>query len=189
MIAISRTTDTITLASITNSMITLYEMILEASRQPHERDTRVAVSNDPPQVGDRVFMGGDRSFEVVAVEVYEAFPSQVYVAFVHPVGEAVPSSETWSRALWLKNYPQRSFNIQLAPDRTMLGYGWSMDGIPKTGRLSRYEPTEHSTLMQEIPLAWVVDLIDTYKSVEGGTYSAIHVCNCLPAALPELAVA
>ena len=70
-----------------------------------------------------------------------------------------------------------TFNIQLAPDRSIISYGYSPTGAAPTGRLA----TDNGQ--------WSVDLIDTCKPMveDQGRYKAIHLCHCVRVSLPVAA--
>ena len=67
-----------------------------------------------------------------------------------------------------------TFSILLAPDRSIMSYGYSPTGTTPTKRLTTGDGQ------------WSVDLIDTCKPmVEGeGRYNAIHLCHCVRVSLP-----
>lgn len=97
--------------------------------------------------------------KVVALEFYKGELDIVCIALTN---------------LAAKHKDDKTFNIQLAPDLSVISYGYSMTGQAPTGRLT----TSNGQ--------WSVDLIDTcYPMIEGeGRYNAIHLCHCVRVSLP-----
>lgn len=121
-----------------------------------------------PTIGDRF---PDSDLPIASIEVYQGELETVLLIASQPI----------------EHEPTESFDIQIAPDRSIIRNGWSMEGKPRTGRLVNYEPTNHETLMRAVPSRWYVDQIETCKPVEQGSYKAIYLCFCVDAPLSAAA--
>ena len=111
--------------------------------------------------------------KVVSIEFYRGELETVCIALTERKTYADKESHT--------------LDIQLAPDRSIISYGYSMIGRPPTGRLDDYEPTGNGDEMRTVPTDWCVDLIDNCKPMGDCTYKAIHVCHCVRVSLPVAA--
>ena len=102
--------------------------------------------------------------KVVALEFYKGELDIVCIALTNLAARATEGE---------------TFNIQLAPDRSVISYGYSMTGAAPTGRLTTDE-------MFPVPTEWSVDLIDTCKPMaeDQGRFKAIHLCHCVRVSLP-----
>lgn len=116
-----------------------------------------------PLVGDVSPVGA-----VASLEFYKGELETVCVALAAPI----------------THEEDETLNVKIAPDRSIINYGWSMIGRAPTGRLMNYEPTNHETLMRPVPSDWCVDRVDTCKPLETGTYQAVHFCHCVKVDLP-----
>ena len=131
-------------------------------------DSEVIKWGEAPNVGDLV-PGSDQA--IAAIEFYRGELENV--CFARVADRTVYEDET--------------FHVEIAPDHSIIRYGWSMECKPPTGRLINYEPTSHETLMRPVASDWCVDMIDTCKPLETGTYKAIHICHCVRVSLPVAA--
>ncbi|PZV09157.1 MAG: hypothetical protein DCF22_18925 [Leptolyngbya sp.] len=113
---------------------------------------------DAPSVGDASTVG-----TIASLEFYKGELETVCIAFAEPV----------------IHDDEETFNVQIAPDHSVITYGFSMIGRPPTGRLMDYEPTGDGDGMKAIPSSWYVDTVDTCTPLETGTYKAVHLCHCV----------
>lgn len=163
-----------------------YEAIKDELRGLNETD--LVRWSEPPQVGQTIAIGSDRRWSIVAVETYQANDRAVYIALIHPEGADIPDRSEWALQQMREWSPNLSFDVQIW-QKTILGSGWSMEGVAPTGRLYNSKPTDHPTLMQRVPRPWAVDIVETYKPIGDGSYNSVHLCHCVPVSLPEFAVA
>lgn len=161
-------------------MLTIYQPINDRWLKPEE-DNLVQLAN-PAHVGETVAFGGDRQWRVVEVEDYEG----IAIAHVAPEGMVIPSRSKWTFEAMKADYPDLSIDVQIH-DQTILGYGWSMEGRPTTGRLYEWRQIGDTDRGERVPLPWTVDHIKTYRPTSKGTYSAVHICHCKP--VPEAVAA
>lgn len=166
-------------------MLVVYEAIKDELRELEETD--LIRFSEAPQIGQTLAIGSERRWSVVDVETYTRQDKTVYVAMIHPEDAEVPDRSTWAvreMQAWSDNL---SFDVQLW-QKSILGSGWSMEGIAPTGRLYGSKPTNHESLMERYARPWAIDIIETYRPMAGGSYTAVHVCHCVPVSLPELAI-
>lgn len=162
--------------------LVLCEALKDELRGPEETD--LVQFLEPPQVGQVMTIGGASRWTVVEVETYHQQDETVYLAFIHPEGAEVPDRSEWTVEELRAGFPNLSFDVQIHQDR-VLGSGWSMDGVAPTGRLYGSRPTDHETLMERVPLPWVVGDVAVYRPPCEGAYTAVHICYCIPSALPD----
>lgn len=160
-------------------ILTIYQALVDEQRTPAETDT-IRWLPAPPTTDDCLSIGDHRSWEVCQVETYSDGLDEVYLATIYPQGgDTMEAGKGTIHAL--KQFSQSlSYYVQLSPSLEVLGHGWRMNGDAPIGRLTAARPTTHPTLLETVELPWMVDLIDTYTPDDGVSYSAIHVCRCLP---------
>jgi hypothetical protein len=142
---------------------------------------------DPPNIGDRIMMSGDRAWFVVAVEAYQLSGQTVYIAMVSILGEPVPDRATWESTLMREYSPSLSLYLDLSPDGDVLSYGWRMRTAPNVGRLRGDEPTGNETAMRSTFRPWYRGRVETLQPVAESAYTAVHLCYCTPIQLPAAA--
>ena len=100
--------------------------------------------------------------KVVALEFYKGELDIVCIALTN---------------LAAKPKDDKTYNIRLAPDHSVISYGYSMTGQAPTGQMTTGDGK------------WSIGLIDTcYPMIEGeGRYKAIHLCHCVRVSLPVAA--
>lgn len=139
-----------------------------------------------PQLFDLVKMGSDRDWKVVYIEPYHRADETLYVVMVSRFDLPLANRADWTEAQTKQDYPAISLNIELSPERSVLQYGFNMQGKAPTGQLKSYSPTGEGTLMKAELEPWVIDRTDTYQN-GFGIYTAIHLCWCSP--VKEVAIA
>ncbi|PSB29889.1 hypothetical protein [Stenomitos frigidus] len=172
--------------------LTIFQPLINEQRHQQEQQN-IQWDLAPPEVGSLITTGGDRRWQVFAVEEYKSENCSVYLAHIHPEGEPLPVPTVGTIQALRQFSPYLSFYIHVAPDDSFLGHGWRMNGDAPIGQLLTHGgsgvETEDGIKFENVYLPWVVDLIDTYKPVGEASYTTIHLCHCLPVALPEMAVA
>ena len=170
-------------------MITVYEVIADShiDHESSENSQQVVRAETAPRLGDMVCMGSARQWQVVELQTYSNASQSITLALVHPAAEPVPDRSDWDQTKWRDDYPGISLNLKLMPNGDVQYYGSNMEGNPPVGRLYGGEPTEHPTLLNPVPLAWMIDAVETYQPSGNHSYTAIHACYALPCALPTLA--
>jgi len=141
-----------------------------------------------PQLFDLVKMGSDPSgngeaaslWKVAHIETYHCADETLYLVMVSRADLTVADRAEWTESVMKGDYPNISFYMQLSPERSVLTYGWSMEGKAPTGRLKSYSPVGEGTLMKAEPRPWIIDRTDAYSPVGAGIYTAIHLCWCSP---------
>jgi hypothetical protein len=160
-----------------------------------EKLATIEDSDRRPKYGEVADLGGDRLWRVIQIEtmwtnsLFDEADNRLHVALC-----ALESSpfEPWTAAWMRERSPDLSFFVQLSPAGDILASGYAMDGEPPIGRLFGAVATDHPTLLQEVPLPWFVDTVDTYRGdygESGALFSAVHICHCKAVSVPELAIA
>lgn len=170
-------------------MITVYEAIDEGvvNFANSEDSQQVKLSESPPNLNDKVSMGSHRLWQIVALETFSGEAESIMLALVHPIDLEIPDRSEWLRTIAKAEYVAISLELKAMPNSALQLGGWSMEGKPSHGRLMGAEPTDHPTLMRQVPLPFMVDSVDTYKPLGDCCYTAIHVCKYVDSPLPELA--
>ena len=132
-----------------------------------------------PQLRDVVKMGSDRDWQVVHIEPYYRAGETLYVVMVSRADLPLANRSEWTASFMKQRSPNLSFNIQFSPERSILQYGYSMEGKAPTGQLKSYSPMGEGTLMKAESMPWVIDCADAYSN-EAGIYTAVHLCWCSP---------
>jgi hypothetical protein len=140
-----------------------------------------------PQLFDLVKMGSDRLWKVAHIEPYHRADETLYLVMVSRADLTVADRFDWTENQMKQDYPSISFNIKLSPERSILQYGWSMEGKAPTGQLKNYSPTGEGTLMKAELQPWIIDRTDAHRPDGAGIYTAIHLCWCSP--VKEVAIA
>ena len=133
-----------------------------------------------PKLLDHVQMGSDRDWEVVHIEPYYRACETLYVVMVSRADLPLSDLAEWTASFMRQRSPNLSFDVQLSPERTLLKYGWSLEGKAPIGQLLSYSPTGEETKMQAESMPWVIDHTDTYRPAGEGIYAAIHLGWCSP---------
>lgn len=167
-------------------MITIFEPVSSLDQRLNEQD--VIRFSEVPQPGTTVAIGGERRWLVLATETYSRHDQTVCVAFIAPEGVEIPDQDRWTATSMKGSYPAISRDVQLWQS-SILSHGFGMDGSAPTGRLYNYTQSRDSDRAERIPRPWAIDIIATYKPIGKASYSAVHLCHCLAASLPEMAVA
>jgi hypothetical protein len=158
-------------------MLVVYQTTQEdlCDRQSGEESEIVTRSETAPTLGDELTMNGDRLWQVVHTEAYQADDSLIHLAFVVPCTE---ERELEWNSLLKQEYPKLSFYV-LVDGSEIMTYGWRMDGSAPTGQIMRYEPAGEDEPMQEVASEWEIDrVISHHPTIADPAYSAIHVCQC-----------
>ncbi len=132
-----------------------------------------------PKLFDLVKMGSDRLWEVLHIEPYHCADETLYLVMVTRQDLPLVDRAEWTASWMRQRSPNLSFNIQLSPERSILQYGYSMEGKAPTGQLKSYSPVGERTLMKAESMPWVINHTDAYSN-EAGIYTAVHLCWCLP---------
>ena len=133
-----------------------------------------------PKLFDLVKMGSDRLWEVLHIEPYHCADETLYLVMVTRQDLPLVDRAEWTASWMRQRSPNLSFNIQLSPERSILQYGYSMEGKAPTGQLKSYSPVGEGTLMKAESMPWVINHTDAYGN-EAGIYTAVHLCWCSPA--------
>ena len=133
-----------------------------------------------PKLFDLVKMGSDRLWEVLHIEPYHCADETLYLVMVTRQDLPLVDRAEWTASWMRQRSPNLSFNIQLSPERSILQYGYSMEGKAPTGQLKSYSPVGEGTLMKSESMPWVINHTDAYGN-EAGIYTAVHLCWCSPA--------
>ena len=132
-----------------------------------------------PKLFDLVKMGSDRLWEVLHIEPYHRADETLYLVMVTRQDLPLVDRAEWTASWMRQRSPNLSFNIQFSPERSILQYGYSMEGKAPTGQLKSYSPMGEGTLMKAESMPWVIDRADAYSN-EAGIYTAVHLCWCSP---------
>ena len=132
-----------------------------------------------PKLFDLVKMGSDRLWEVLHIEPYHRADETLYLVMVTRQDLPLVDRAEWTASFMKQRSPNLSFNIQFSPERSILQYGYSMEGKAPTGQLKSYSPMGEGTLMKAESMPWVIDRADAYSN-EAGIYTAVHLCWCSP---------
>jgi len=132
-----------------------------------------------PKLFDLVKMGSDRLWEVLHIEPYHRADETLYLVMVTRQDLPLVDRAEWTASFMKQRSPNLSFNIQFSPERSILQYGYSMEGKAPTGQLKSYSPVGEGTRMKAELEPWVIDRTDAYSN-EAGIYTAVHLCWCSP---------
>jgi hypothetical protein len=149
-----------------------------------ERD-QLHWAGNPPCVGDRVPMGGDRLWQVVAVDRYAGDAGDLYLAHVHPVGVAVPDRETWYEVRCLAKRPLTNTTLHARPDGSLHQTGTNFTGkLPEVRRLlTAFDVVNHRTGSQP----WGIESYDSYSPVSPEcTFMAVYLAHVVSVDLAEV---
>lgn len=136
----------------------VYSYCRESDRNSNEETLKVEWSEEVPDVGQSVSMGDQRRWFKVKVDRYQASERNVDVYFVHIHGR-LATPVNWD----CDGCENEIIQIEIAAvGEPILGFAFNVLGeAPRIGkRLMNYEPTDHPTLMREIPSDWIVDRYD-----------------------------
>ncbi|MBE9117931.1 hypothetical protein IQ249_18700 [Lusitaniella coriacea LEGE 07157] len=148
-----------------------------------QEDAKVEYLSHPPEIGDRVSMGGLRLWNVVDIDSYyhPDNPEQVlYLAHCTAAPLTNPSSQ---RANWfrIKAYQNREPTLQLFLGEGMLLHVHRdlVGGKPEVGYLlPQYDPKEH--IVKSRP--WGITSVTSYlpsPDIERVCYLKIHIGQCV----------
>lgn len=154
----------------------VYSYCRESDRNSSEEALKVEWSEQVPDVGQAVSMGGERRWFVVKVDLYQASEQSVNVYLVH-INRTLSTPVTWD----CDGCENETIHIELAAvGEPILGLAFNVLGeAPRIGKqLMNYERTDHPTLMREIPNGWIVDRYDELLPDGEAPYKAVYLSWC-----------
>jgi hypothetical protein len=149
-----------------------------------ERD-QLHWTSSQPQVGDRVPMGGDRLWEVIAIDSYSGDAGDLRVAHVHPMNVTVPAREGWYCVKCFAKRPLTAPTLHVKPDGSLHQTGCNFTGaLPIVHRLlTAFDVASHKTGSQP----WGIESFDTYSPVNlEATFMAVYLAHVVPVDLSEV---
>ncbi|PSB26204.1 hypothetical protein [Stenomitos frigidus] len=166
--------------------LVFFEPVSSGMNQDGETD--LIRFSEPPQIGATVVIGGERRWIVLDIETYHHDDKAAYLAFIAPEGTVIPERALWSARQMRDSYPAISLDVQVCQNY-VISDGLDIDGKPPTGRLYSMEAdADDPTRGRRVPSQWRVEAVETYQPSFNGTYTAIHVCQCVSTNLPALAL-
>lgn len=144
----------------------------------------IAYLSTPPAVGDRVSMGAERLWQVLAVDRYVCSGEALYVA--HCALIPIPREDWWTVAM-SRDRSCYSLQLHIGGDQ-LIHTGHHMRGVaPQVGYLlPQFNVKEHTVTSQP----WGVEAVHTYhlaEEINYPVYRVIHVCDCV--FVPEVVAA
>jgi hypothetical protein len=163
---------------------TYFDAIDDGLQTSKECDQLHWVSN-PPKVGDRLPMGSDRPWEVIAVDRYAGEAGELCLAHVHPVGVEVPAREEWYCSRSFVKRPLSAFTLHIRPDGGVQHWARDFRGEAPIVRrlLTAFDVVNHKTGHQP----WGIESFDTYKPVgDDAAFAAVYLAHVVPVDLAEV---
>jgi hypothetical protein len=161
-----------------------FDAIDDGLQSSQERDRLHWVAT-PPQVGDRLPMGDDRHWEVIAVDRYTGEAGEFCLAHVHPVGVEVPAREEWYCSTSFVKRPLSVLHLHVRPDGGVQHWSKNFTGaLPIVRRLlTAFDVANHKTGSQP----WGIESFDTYSPVNPeATFMAVYLAHVVPVDLAEV---
>jgi hypothetical protein len=163
----------------------IYFDAIDHGLQTTKESDQLHWTGNPPGIGDRVPMGGDRLWQVVAVDRYAGDVGDLYVAYVYPLGAEVPPRETWYEVKCLAKRPLTSTTLHVKPDGALHQTSSNFTGaLPIVRRLlTAFDVVNHRTGSQP----WGVESYDTYSPTNPeATFKAVYLTYVVPVDLSEV---
>ncbi|MGG6293806.1 hypothetical protein ACQ4M4_05220 [Leptolyngbya sp. AN02str] len=132
----------------------------------------------PISDSDLVDMGGDRFWEVFAVETYQLDDEQLAVALVVPEGEAAYDVSEWTHNM-LRDGHKLSFCVHLTERGTDINHEWLMHDEPPSQTITTYEQVGDTTLMKPVRDEWKVSSMKVFHPVDSSSpiFDAVYIAQ------------
>ena len=168
----------------TNPNPVFFSAIDHGLQTTKERDQLHWLSSKP-QAGDRVPMGGDRLWDVVALETYTGDVGDLTIVHAHPVGVVIPDRAEWYVTRLKARKPLASTTLYVKPDGALHQTSSNFTGkLPEVRKLlTAFDVVSHRTGSQP----WGIESYDTYSPASpDATFKAVYLAHVVSVDLSEV---
>jgi hypothetical protein len=133
----------------------------------------------PPELGDQVFMGGNRRWKVVHVEKFSLGSASAYFVIVNRLDIAIPPVEDWLASIRKRNQGDPILYADVAPNKEIVSHGSAYPEFSREVGERLVTPLVTEQGVRGVPSPWVVERIETLDSdLQNGFISAIRFGWC-----------